>query len=40
VVSGYLIEKLSVPTVLAGNGILVVALALYFLLVQKKLAKL
>jgi predicted MFS family arabinose efflux permease len=40
VICGYLIEKLSVPTVLAGNGILVVILALYFLLVQKKLAKL
>jgi predicted MFS family arabinose efflux permease len=40
VVCGYLIEKFSIPVVLAGNGILVVILALYFLLIQKKLAKL
>lgn len=40
VVCGFLIEKTSVPLVMAGNGILVVILALYYLLVQKKLAKL
>ncbi len=40
VISGYLIEKFSIPGVLAGNGLLVVILALYFLLIQKKLAKL
>jgi len=39
-ICGYLIEKFSVPVILAGNGILVVILALYFLLIQKKLAKL
>ena len=39
-ICGYLIDKFSAPTVLAGNGILVVALALYFLLIQKKLTKL
>jgi predicted MFS family arabinose efflux permease len=40
VVCGYLIEKFSIPVVLAGNGILVVILASYFLFIQKKLAKL
>jgi predicted MFS family arabinose efflux permease len=40
VICGYLIEKFSASVVLAGNGILVVVLALYFLLIQKKLAKL
>jgi predicted MFS family arabinose efflux permease len=40
VVCGFLIEKTSVPMVMAGNGVLVVILALYYLLVQKKLAKL
>jgi predicted MFS family arabinose efflux permease len=39
-ICGYLIEKFSVPVILAGNGMLVVILALYFLLIQKKLAKL
>jgi predicted MFS family arabinose efflux permease len=39
-ICGILIEKFSVPVVLAGNGILVVMLALYFLLIQKKLTKL
>ncbi len=37
---GFLVEKSSISTVLAGNGILVVLLALYFLFVQKKLTKL
>jgi predicted MFS family arabinose efflux permease len=40
VVSGYLVERSSVSVVLTGNGILLVLLALYFLLIQKKLAKL
>jgi len=40
VACGFLIEKSSVPLVMAGNGVLVVFLAFYFLLVQKKLAKL
>jgi len=40
VICGYLIEKTSAPVIIAGNGVLVVALALYFLLIQKKLAKL
>lgn len=37
---GFLVERSSISTVLAGNGILVVLLALYFLFVQKKLTKL
>ena len=40
VICGYLIEKSSVPLVMAGNGVLLVILALYFLFIQKKLAKL
>jgi predicted MFS family arabinose efflux permease len=40
VICGFLIEKTSVPVVLAANGVLVVLLALYFLLIQRKLAKL
>jgi len=40
VICGYLIEKSSAPVVMAGNGVLIVILALYFLLIQKKLAKL
>ncbi len=40
VICGYLIEKSSVPFVMAGNGLLLVVLALYFLFIQKKLAKL
>jgi predicted MFS family arabinose efflux permease len=40
VICGYLIEKSSVPVIIAGNGVFVVILALYFLLIQKKLAKL
>jgi predicted MFS family arabinose efflux permease len=40
VICGYLIEKSSVPIVMAGNGVLIVVLALYYLLIQKKLAKL
>ncbi len=40
VICGYLIEKSSLQTVLAGNGVLVVLLALYFLFIQKNLTKL
>jgi predicted MFS family arabinose efflux permease len=39
-ICGYLIKQTSVPVIMAGNGVLVVVLALYFLLVQKKLTKL
>ncbi len=39
-VSGLLIKQTSAPAIMAGNGVLVVALALYFLLVGKKLSKL
>lgn len=38
--SGVLIKNASAPAVMTLNGILVVVLALYFLLVQRKLAKL
>lgn len=40
VICGYLIKQTSAPVIMAGNGVLVVLLALYFLLVQKKLTKL
>jgi predicted MFS family arabinose efflux permease len=40
VISGLLIKQTSVPVIMAGNGLLVVALALYFLLIQRKVAKL
>jgi predicted MFS family arabinose efflux permease len=40
VICGYLIERSSVPVVMAGNGLLLVILALYFLFIQKKLAEL
>ena len=40
VICGYLIERSSVPVVMAGNGLLLVILALYFLFIQKKLATL
>ncbi len=40
VICGYLIKQTSAPVIMAGNGVLVVLLALYFLLLQKKLAKL
>ena len=39
-ICGYLIKQTSVPVIMAGNGVLVVLLAAYFLLVQKKLTKL
>jgi predicted MFS family arabinose efflux permease len=38
--SGFLIKIASAPTVMTLNGVLVVLLALYFLLVQRKLTKL
>jgi predicted MFS family arabinose efflux permease len=40
VISGLLIKQTSVPVIMAGNGLLVVALALYFLLIQRRVAKL
>jgi predicted MFS family arabinose efflux permease len=40
VVSGLLIKQTSVPVIMAANGLLVVALALYFLLIQRRLSKL
>jgi predicted MFS family arabinose efflux permease len=39
-ICGYLIKQTSVPVIMTGNGVLVVLLAMYFLLVQKKLTKL
>ena len=38
--SGFLIKTASAPAVMTLNGVLVIVLALYFLLVQRKLAKL
>lgn len=38
--SGLLIKETSAPTIMAGNGVLVIALALYFLFAGKKLSKL
>ncbi|MBV9267856.1 MAG: MFS transporter [Acidobacteriaceae bacterium] len=40
VVCGYLIKQTSAPVIMIGNGILVVAIAFYFLLFQRKLMKL
>jgi predicted MFS family arabinose efflux permease len=40
VICGYLIKQTSVPLIMTGNGVLVVLLAVYFLLMQKKLTKL
>ena len=39
-ISGLLIKTISAPAIMASNGILVVLLGLYFLLVQRKVAKL
>lgn len=39
-ISGLLIKQTSAPVIMAGNGLLVVALAFYFLLAGKKLSKL
>ena len=39
-ISGLLIKQTSAPAIMAGNGLLVVALALYFLIAGKKLSKL
>jgi predicted MFS family arabinose efflux permease len=36
VLCGYLIKQSSAPAIMVGNGILVVALAFYFLLFQRK----
>jgi uncharacterized membrane protein YfcA len=40
VLSGVLIKQTSAPVIMAGNGVLVLLLALYFLLFRKKLSKL
>jgi predicted MFS family arabinose efflux permease len=40
VVAGLLIKQTSAPAIMAGNGLLVAALALYFLFVQQKVSKL
>jgi predicted MFS family arabinose efflux permease len=40
VVCGLLIKQSSAPAVLAFNGVLVVVLAMYFLLIERKLLKL
>jgi predicted MFS family arabinose efflux permease len=39
-ICGYLIKQTSAPVIMSANGVLVVFLALYFLVIQKKLAKL
>ena len=39
-ICGFLIKQTSAPAIMTGNGILVVTLALYFLLVQRNLTKL
>ena len=38
--SGFLIKSISAPAIMAANGVLVVLLGLYFLLIQRKVAKL
>ena len=38
--SGLLIKQTSAPAIMAGNGLLVILLALYFLFVQRKVTKL
>ena len=40
VICGYLIKQTSAPTIMAGNGVLVILMATYFLTLKKKLAKL
>lgn len=39
-ISGFLIKTISAPAIMAANGVLVVLLGLYFLAVQRKVAKL
>jgi predicted MFS family arabinose efflux permease len=39
-ISGFLIKSISAPAIMAANGVLVVFLGLYFLLLQRKVAKL
>jgi predicted MFS family arabinose efflux permease len=39
-ISGLLIKKTSAPAIMAGNGLLVVLLAAYYLLLQRKVSKL
>ena len=40
VVSGLLIKQSSAPAIMAGNGLLMIVLAMYFLVLQGKLSKL
>ena len=37
---GYLIKQTSAPVIMIGNGILVVALSIYFIIFERKLMKL
>ena len=39
-ICGYLIKQSSAPVIMIGNGILVIALAMYFLVFERKLMKL
>jgi|ERR1700728_1922255 predicted MFS family arabinose efflux permease len=39
-IAGLLIKRTSAPVIMAGNGIVLIALALYFLLVQRRMSKL
>jgi uncharacterized membrane protein YfcA len=39
-VSGLLIKRTSAPAIMIGNGVVLVLLALYFLLVQRRMSKL
>ena len=39
-ISGFLIKRMSAPAVMIGNGVLLIALALYFLGVQRRMSKL
>jgi uncharacterized membrane protein YfcA len=38
--SGLLIKQTSAPVMMVANGLLVIVLALYFLLIQRRLSKL
>ena len=40
VISGYLIKISSAPAIMAGNGVLVLLVACYFLVAARKLVKL
>jgi hypothetical protein len=38
--TGWLVPRLTAPVVLGGNGLLLIVLALYFLLLQRRVATL